>query len=335
MQTNLIQHEPMAQDSWHWVGDAVAAHVSLVHQLAGGTPTGPLSEILEWAKQAARRRPGFLRLPLLTCQATGGEPVEAVPVAAAWHLFFCAAQLVDDVADQAEIPLSPSLTINAAFGLTFLGQLSLSTADHARSPAAHSLALLDLFNRAAVRVVEGQAADLAWDARTATLDDYWHMIGAKGGEWFALACRAGALCGFPPHDADRYGTFGYHLGVLIQLSDDLGALWRPRGRGDLATLDRTLPVVYGLTVGPPAMRDHLVEMLAQPALDDASLDTLRSVLADLGALHYLALQARHHAALARETILASPHAHLAHDDLLAIVDSVFPAVTRDSLSPGT
>ncbi len=317
----------MTAASWNWVGSAVATHLTQVHHLAGGTSTSALGEILEWAKEAARTRPGYLRLPLLTCQAVGGDPTAAIPVAAAWHLFYCAAHLVDDVADHAPLPLPPSLTINAAFGLTFLAQLSLFTLGSNQARDERILKLADLFNHAAVRVVDGQAADLTWDLHKATLDDYWYMAGAKTGEWFALACRAGALFGAQPHEVDIYGTFGYHLGVLIQLNDDLNALWKPRDVGDLTTIDRTLAVVYGLMVAPPATRQRLVDLVPLAA-SGTNLDEFRSLLADLGAVHYLTLQAGHHYVLARETLLSLARPHPAHDELLLILDSVFPMMAR-------
>lgn len=318
----------MTVGSLSWVGSAVAAHLTQVHHMAGGTSDSPLGEILEWAKDAARARPDFLRLPLLTCQAVGGDPTEAIPVAAAWHLFHCAAHLVDDVADHAELPLAPASAINAAFGLSFLGQLSLTTLGQSQVGAAHILTLVDLFNRSAIRVVDGQASDLTWDASTATLEDYWRMIGAKAGEWFALACRAGALFGAQPHEIDIYGTFGYHLGVLVQLNDDLSALWKPRGPGDLATIDRTLPVVYGLLAASAVTRQRLVDLLSLAAVEATALVELRSLLADVGAVHYLTLQAGHQYVLAREPILSLARPHPAHHQLLTTLDSVFPAMAQ-------
>lgn len=313
----------MTVASLSWVGSAVATHLTQVHHTAGGSSTGSLAEILAWAKHAARTHPGYLRLPFLTCQAAGGDPTEAIPVAAAWHLFYCAAHLVDDVADHAALPLPPSQTINAAFGLTFLAQLSLATLGSNQAHAERVLKLMDLFNHAAVRVVEGQARDLAWDQQKATIDDYWHMVGDKTAEWFALACRAGALCGAQPDGIDIYGTFGYHLGVLIQLNDDLNALWQPRGPGDLTTIDRTLAVVYGLTVAPPPTHQRLLDLLPLAAVDTA-LEELRSLLDDLGAVHYLTLQAGYQYMLARDPILSLARPDPAHLELLTILDSVFP-----------
>lgn len=314
----------IALNSPDGVGNAVATHLAQVYAMAGDASSSGLGEIMEWASAAARARPTFLLLPLLSCQALGGDVATAVPVAAAWHLFFCAAHLVDDVADQAELPLPPAQTVNAAFGLTFLGQLSLAALGQPPAHREHALRLLDLFNRAAVRVVEGQAADLTWNSSTATLPDYWRMIGAKGGEWFALACRAGALCSSLTEEAERYGTFGYHLGILIQLNDDLNALWRPRGPGDLSTIDRTLPVVYGLTVAPPTARQRLEGLLPQVAGDAVALTELQSLLADLGALHFLTLQAARHHELAHASIQPALHPNPAQHALLAMLDDAFP-----------
>jgi len=63
--------------------------------------------------------------------------------------------------------------------------------------------------------------------------------------------------------------------------------------------------------------------------DPVALGELQSVLADLGVLHYLTLQAgkQHH--LAREALLSAARPAVAQYELLKLLDAVFPAVARE------
>ncbi|MDY7076099.1 MAG: polyprenyl synthetase family protein [Chloroflexota bacterium] len=326
-------------------GAAVATHLTHVCRRACPAPPDGLDLVLRWATAAARLSP-FLRLPSLCCQATGGDPAHAIPVSAAWHLLHCAAHLLDDLADEAIPSLEPAQAVNAAVTLVFLAQVSLTTLRHSQVEPERVVALVAAFDTATARMALGQAADLAWDEGAATLDDYWRVAGTKTGEFFGLACRAGAMLGTQPQaEVDIYATFGYHLGVLVQLSDDFRALWTPRGRGDLTTAGRTLPVVYALTVASSEARGRLHSLLRR-APDDgstelakvpAALRELQATLADpstgsgqaLGALHYLTLQAgkQHH--LAHEALLSSARPAVAQHELLKLLDAAFPAVAQE------
>lgn len=311
-------------------GEAVAAHLTRIYRRACPAPPDGLEAVLRWVSDCARAQPASLRLPLLTCEATGGDPAHAVPVAGAWHLLHSAAHLLDDVADEARLSLQPNQAVNGAVALIVLAQVSLTTLRQSQVEPERVVALVAAFNTATARMALGQAADLAWDEQTATLEDYWRVAEAKSGEFFGLACRAGAMLGMQPQtEVDIYATFGYHLGVLVQLGDDLRALWTPRGRGDLTTARRTLPVVYALTVASPEARARLHTLLRRAPDDPAALHELQAALADLGALHYLTLQAgkQHH--LAREALLSAARPAVAQHELLKLLDAAFPAVARE------
>ena len=309
--------------------DSVCAAIEEVWQTDGDSLP---SALLCWVTDAARQSPQFLHLPLLTCEATGGDPAHAIPIAAAWHLLHCAAHLLDDVEDQAlEPPLDPARVVNWATTLTFAAQLLLLRSARWGVSTDRVLALSQTFNAASLCICAAQDADLAAGQEgNLSLDDYWRIAGAKGGAPLALACRAGAMLGTQPQtEVDIYATFGYHLGVLMQLGDDLHALWTPRGRGDLSTAERTLPVVYALTVASSEARTLLHLLLHRAPDDPAALRELQSVLADLGALHYLTLQAgkQHH--LAREALLSAARPVVAQYELLKLLDVIFPAVARE------
>ena len=294
------------------------------------------ARLLDWVLEAVWQSP-YLPLPTLTCEATGGDGSDAVPVAAAWHLLHAAAHLLDDIMD-GEVPdLDPAQATNAAVALVFLAQMSLTTLRQSRVPPERIVDLIAIFNRATLWMSAGQASDLAWGDR-ATLDDYWRIVAAKSGAFFALACRAGAMLGTQPEvEIAHYDRFGHHLGVLLQVADDLRAVWRPRGRGDLSTLGRTLPVVYARAVAPAEIRSQL-QALTKRVLDDkAALAELQTLLRDpaidcersQGVVHYVTVQAGFHHQQAREALLATARRDVAHDELLRRLDRVLPALALD------
>lgn len=329
---------------------AVSGHIThLYHQTAGDLDG--MEATVHWVRERVYAHPAFLRLPLLTCEATAGDPANVIPVAAAWHLFHCAAHLLDSVADEAFPAQDPAVdgdshlepigatalrVVNDAVTLLFLAQVSLTTLHRSRVDPQRVVSVVAAFNTAATRMALGQACDLAWDedagsrAEYPSADDYWRVAGAKTGEFFGLACRAGAMLGTDDQaEIDIYGSFGYHLGVLVQLGDDLQALWKPRDRGDVITAGRTLPVVYARTVAPSTIRDQLHTLLRSLRDDPGALRQLQTMLADLGALHYLMLQAgsQHH--LAHEALLSSTRPSVAQHELSRLLDEAFPAVARD------
>jgi len=312
---------------------AIAAHVTHVFRRACGALAGDLGEVQQWVVDCARAHPTYLQLPLLACEATDGDPSDAVPVAAAWHLLHCAARILDDVADKAQLPLEADRATNTAVILIFLAQVSLTTLRQSNVDAERIISLVSTFNTATTHTALGQAADLAWDESGHTPDDYLRLAGAKTGEFFALACRCGAMLGTDETtEIDIYSSFGYHLGVLVQLGDDLQALWRPRGRSDLITTNRTLPVVYALTVASSRTRAQLRALVRKAPDDPGSLHQLQSALAKLGALHFTALQAGQQHHLAREAILSSARPTVAQHELLKLLDAAFPAVASEAWS---
>jgi geranylgeranyl pyrophosphate synthase len=58
-----------------------------------------------------------------------------------------------------------------------------------------------------------------------SLSDYENTVGAKTGSLLSLGCRAGAMvAGANAEIAATYGEFGYNLGVLAQVWNDLYGL---------------------------------------------------------------------------------------------------------------
>ncbi len=250
-----------------------------------------LRTVLDAAQASEQAGCPLTLLPLLTCQAAGGDPRPALPVAAAWRALHIAAKLLDDVedGDVARISAAPTdspRVVNLATGFITAAGLAL-----ARLAADGDGGLWHIlhhdFSRTVLQMAGGQHADLS-RRNGRDLDGYHQIMAAKSGAFFALAARAGARCATQdPAQIARYDRFGYNAGILLQIADDLDGFRRPAGQGDLAAGQRTLPILYALAVASPPERARLERLLARAPADTGAEGEARQLIAALGAVAYL------------------------------------------------
>lgn len=298
------------ESTWH------AADVEL--------PATPLG----WALAAARREESVLRLILLCCQASGGDDEQAVPVAAAWHVLRCAAHWLDDVEDGAPIaPYQPVQLINWSTAFLFAAQLILLRAAPHVLSSAQALTLSHAFATTGLHLSAIQEWELGAGPAVLPLDRCWQITCAKGGEPFALACQAGATLGTDDTTViAAYADYGRHLGTLVQISDDVRAIWQPRSRNDLMTLGRTLPVAFAYQVTHMSDQAHWLDLLTRAAEDPDAVIELRNRLAEAGALHYASLRAAEQHQLAQAALSAHPTPSGVHQELLQLLAGVGSAL---------
>ncbi len=242
-------------------------------------------------------RPGenqaFACLPLLACQAAGGNPERAVPVMMAWQLLRLAAKLFDDVED-GEVGDRAAETTNIGTGLVFLAQLILERPGTLSSERASQLRYA--MAGAALSACAGQHGELAPPTQTVSYDPtLWQEIAAaKSAEPFAWAAWAGALvAGSREPTLICYRKYGYHLGMLLQVADDFRGTWGPQGATDLKHGCINLALAYAFFVANAEERVSLEQLLAQAVRgDSASEARVRDVLTGLGAQKYLLVVAR-------------------------------------------
>ncbi len=239
---------------------------------------------LEWVLRDISEEPLGPRplLPLASCAAVGGDPGDAVPVAAAWEAVFNAGGILDDLQDRDRSDALWALVGDArAFNfssalLALAGELLAS----APWSAEHYRSLSRSFYRATMQLLAGQDRDLC--GHTATVDSYWRTIDEKTGRAFAWACEAGAACGSDDLSLRlACRDYGRHLGLALQLLDDLQGLWEPVGDGDLATGAITLPLLYGLE-GDTHARGEL-ERLVPRSREPLAAARIRALLDELDA----------------------------------------------------
>ena len=189
--------------------------------------------------------PPWLMLPIFTCEALGGDVVQAQHVAAALEIGRIAAGCLDEWQDKDTDnalwrTVGAEQTVNLATWMIGLSFLTLTRLAKLGMPAATVLDLKQEFELSLLYMSEGQHADLSDDL---PLEDYETVAGAKSGALFRLGCRAGAIvAGVLEETVSLYGDFGCNLGVLVQMWNDFEGLAGVRGKTD-AEHRRALPVV--------------------------------------------------------------------------------------------
>ena len=200
-------------------------------------------------------------LPLASCKAVGGNPKDAIYISAALIAMEAGLRILDDLQDQdrtwqlwQEVGIKRAWNYSSASHLLGLQILS-------QAPFAPDLfhRIHQYFLNAFFQIAAGQDRDLA--GNTKTIEDYWLSIEMKTGSGFATACAAGAMVGTDdPELIQACGVFGHHLGLAIQIFNDMESIWLPEGVTDFKQGKVTLPLLYGLQTNHPE-REELLSLV--------------------------------------------------------------------------
>jgi geranylgeranyl diphosphate synthase type II len=87
----------------------------------------------------------------------------------------------------------------------------------------HLLPLIQLFNKTAIEVCEGQQMDMDFESRTdVTIEEYIEMIRLKTSVLLGCALEMGAIIAdASDQDCKHIYDFGQHLGIAFQIQDDI------------------------------------------------------------------------------------------------------------------
>jgi geranylgeranyl diphosphate synthase type I len=250
-------------------------------------------------------------LCLLSCQATGGNPNQAVPAAAAIELVHNFSLVHDDIEDKSPLRRRrPTVwkiwgmpqAINTGDGLSVLAHLVMQRLADRGVPPRRVLAALEILDDACLSLTEGQYLDLSFEARLdVDVDQYLSMIRGKTAALFSAAVQLGALvAGSDSESMARYRRFGENLGLAFQIVDDILGIWGdPQVTGKPAADDirqhkKTLPIVHALEEGkrtegkglPVLSPVEVREIYQRQTIDEEAVEVALNILEDLGARHY-------------------------------------------------
>ena len=126
-----------------------------------------------------------------------------------------------------------------------------------------------------------------------TLEQYWQRALSKSGAFFGLGSWAGArLSTSEGGILQAYRDYGSHLGVLIQVMDDLDDIRLLREQlqpNQAGKVTRSLPVVYALEVSPAELSARLQACLDSATQSQDAAAELVNLLDQCGAARYVQL----------------------------------------------
>ncbi len=200
---------------------------------------------------------------------------ESWEVATAIELFHNFTLIHDDIMDQAPVRRGMA-TVHARFGANtalLAGDVMLVKCyeylNRLRGPQLP--AVLQLFNRTAAEVCEGQQLDMDFEQRAAvSLDEYLHMITLKTSVLLAASLQLGALlAGTGERNQHHLYEFGRNLGIAFQVQDDYldafgdPAVFGKQVGGDILANKKTFLMIRALETAAEQDRLRLQELLQQ------------------------------------------------------------------------
>ena len=211
-------------------------------------------------------------LTLMACDAMGGDLSRALDAAVGLEMFHNFTLLHDDVMDNADVRRGKP-TVHRRWNdntaiLSGDTMLTIATQYIARTA---NWPVMDLFNKTAIEIYEGQQWDMDYEVRNdVTVDEYINMIRLKTSVLLGCALKTGALLAdASTEDADALYEAGVNMGLAFQLRDDVLDVW-----GD--------PVTFGKEIGGDIMNNKktflLINAMQLAQGDDA--DELRHWLND-------------------------------------------------------
>jgi geranylgeranyl pyrophosphate synthase len=201
-------------------------------------------------------------LCIIACEMFGGEPLRALPFAAAIEHLQNFTLVHDDIADgDDERRSQPSIwkrygvphaiTIGDVF--IALGCLSILDSPY---PAEVKVELMKLVGERGLEIAAGQAMDVNFrDRETVDIQDYVDSTALKTGAFLALALQGGALLGGASEwHMERLRKFAAIAGVAFQIKDDLLDFTGAKGRtigADILEGKMTAVAIHALRSADP------------------------------------------------------------------------------------
>lgn len=198
------------------------------------------------------------------------------------------------------------------------------------------------FNQAHLRMAEGQHLDLFHEGNLlVTVDEYLNMISLKTAAACECVARAAALLAGRDRDTEqRYREFGHAFGMLYQLCDDMLSIWadaKDTGKlalGDLLMKKSTLPLLYGIERGGPALRSLLLESAgSKQGFSEADARRIREELTALGVKDLCRAEVRRQRDRALEQLASAGESSFERSLLEAMTNLTAQSVGVDPASP--
>lgn len=248
-----------------------------------------LPEVADWPgvtdflEEAEDKFHGDWNLPIVSCQAVGGEASQAIPGSAAVACMQESIILVDDLLDEDPRGRHLRIGIGPAANLALaLQALSFRLIERGVDDLECRAAVLASLARLALATAFGQQMDAQ---NLKDEENYWRLVKAKSTPFYASAFHIGALLGrADSRQAEGLRGLGALAGEIIQIQDDLIDAFQTPANPDWKQGRNNLPLLYALTANHPA---HSRFLELRPRADDPeALHEAQKILLSSGAVSY-------------------------------------------------
>lgn len=225
------------------------------------------------------------QLAMIASQLFGGKDEEVLPAALALEVFHNFTLLHDDVMDKADVRRGrPTVHVKWNENTAILsGDQMLIEAYKLLSgvPADKLPKVLQLFNKMATEICEGQQYDVDFESQEqVAIEEYLKMIRLKTSVLLANALQTGAyIAGADERAQEVLYEFGIHIGLAFQIQDDILDVWgdpKTFGKavgGDISCNKKTFVYLEAMRLlGDEAMRRKIKGDEARPATEAKSLE---------------------------------------------------------------
>jgi geranylgeranyl diphosphate synthase type I len=270
--------------------ESVAAHYGMMRYHLGWADE---HFHLKPAPSGKRLRP---ILCLLSCAELGGDPVQALPAAAAIELLHNFSLIHDDIEDGDEMRhhrptlwkvWGVPLGINTGDGMFTLAFAAVQRLAQRGVNSKATLAVLEQFTRTCLALTEGQFLDLSFEERPViSIDEYMHMIQGKTAALIGASVAIGArIAGATTSQQTDMLQFGQAMGLAFQIQDDILGIWgdpvvtgKPVGN-DILSRKKSLPLIHALN--HPVVGGQMQGVFALP-VDESQLEGVLDLLERAG-----------------------------------------------------
>ena len=277
------------------------------------------------------------QLTLLACRAAGGDPRQALPLAAGIQLIHDFSLIHDDIEDNSDTRRGrPTVWklwglaqgINTGDGLFVIAHLALHQLSQAGVPAEVALEVLKRFDQTILTICEGQFLDISFEGALGISEaDYLAMISRKTAALIAAAAGLGAIIGgADATTASALFNYGESLGLAFQIQDDILGIWGDpeiTGKPFAADLYRrkvSLPVIHALQTAE--QRDALAKLYGQTEIGDQDVAQILDILAHSGTRGYTEGVAEHYHQAAIAALDAAQGDRAALGEMRAITEGL-------------
>lgn len=270
-----------------------AAYGAMVKFLPSADPESDVQQYLYGPLGDYPRRRGKLiraSLCIAACCAHNGKMGDALNTAVAIELLHNATLIHDDFEDGAltrrgdaalHEKYGDELAVNAGDAL-FLLTLRPLLRNFDTLDMSLAARLLTEFDWAGWQSVEGQARELGWchfNRLDTSVADYFTMA-MKKTAWLGmiLPLRAGSLIATGGAvDPNKFVDFGFHLGCLYQIANDIRNLVDPQhhDRSDILEGKRSLILVHAISKCTLREKDEINQILRRPRSERSQEDAVR------------------------------------------------------------